>query len=216
MKVSYIIRQAIVINAPFLLIQLSECMCLSMCVSTTSCNTHPDFIGVVWVVHTLTNVTVACRPRRHEQLKIIKEHLHWASDNKRQNHKARVTTEEQKDTGGNSIHNLLVLYCRALVWDETLLIAYLFKDEEVEEDHAEVVNNKCLAELEGLSVLHVLGPQPEEQQVGGADGQRGQGVVHQRPFLHPLVCGTEMLGALHNHSYCSQHTDTVWVQCQLI
>lgn len=70
-----------------------------MCVSTTSRNTHPDFIGVVWVVHTLTNVTVACRPRRHEQLKITKEHLHWATDNKWQNHIVRVTTEEQKDTG---------------------------------------------------------------------------------------------------------------------
>lgn len=67
---------------------------------------------------------------------------------------------------------------------------YLFKDEEVEEDHAKVVHDEGFAELEGLSVLHVLGPQPEEQQVGGADGQCGQGVVHQRPFLHPLVCVT--------------------------
>lgn len=69
-------------------------------------------------------------------------------------------------------------------------MCYLFKDEEVEEDHAKVVHDEGFAELEGLSVLHVLGPQPEEQQVGGADGQRGQGVVHQRPFLHPLVCMT--------------------------
>lgn len=64
---------------------------------------------------------------------------------------------------------------------------YLFKDEEVEEDHAEVVDNEGLAELERLSVLHVFGPQPEEEQVGTADSQRGERVVHQRPFLHPLV-----------------------------
>lgn len=69
----------------------------------------------------------------------------------------------------------------------------LFKDEEVEEDHAEIVHNEGFAELEGLLVLHVLGPQPEEEQVGGADGQRGQGVVHQRPFLHPFVCVTDVL-----------------------
>lgn len=72
-------------------------------------------------------------------------------------------------------------------------IRYLFKDEEVEEDHAEVVHDEGSAELEGLSVLHVLGPQPEEQQVGGADGQRGQRVVHQRPFLHPFVCVADVL-----------------------
>lgn len=76
----------------------------------------------------------------------------------------------------------------------------LFKDEEVEEDHAEVVDDEGFAELEGLSVLHVFGPQPEEEQVGGADGQCGQGVVHQRPFLHSLVCGADVLIALHNHS----------------
>lgn len=75
---------------------------------------------------------------------------------------------------------------------EFVIINYLFKDEEVEEDHAEVVDDEGFAELEGLSVLHVLGPQPEEQQVGGADGQRGQGVVHQRPFLHSLVCVTDV------------------------
>lgn len=73
------------------------------------------------------------------------------------------------------------------------VIRYLFKDEEVEEDHAEVVHHEGFAELQGLSVLHVLGPQPQEQQVGGADGQRGQGVVHQRPFLHPFVCVTDAL-----------------------
>lgn len=67
-------------------------------------------------------------------------------------------------------------------------MTYLFKDEEVEEDHAEVVDDECFAELERFSVLHVFGTQPKEQQVGGADGQRGQGVVHQRPFLHSLVC----------------------------
>lgn len=50
---------------------------------------------------------------------------------------------------------------------------YLFKDEEVEEDHAEVVDNKGFAELEGLSVLHVFGPKPEKEEVGGADGERG-------------------------------------------
>lgn len=80
------------------------------------------------------------------------------------------------------------------------MVTYLFKDEEVEEDHAEIVNNEGFAELEGLSVLHVFGPQPEEQQVGGTDGQRGQGVVHQRPFLHPLVCRIDILIALHNYS----------------
>lgn len=77
---------------------------------------------------------------------------------------------------------------------------YLFKDEEVEEDHAEVVNDEGFAELEGLPVLHVFGPQPEEQQVGGADGQCGQGVVHQGPFLHSLVCRTDVLTVLHNPS----------------
>lgn len=77
---------------------------------------------------------------------------------------------------------------------------YLFKDEEVEEDHAEVVNDEGFAELERLPVLHVFGPQPEEQQVGGADGQCGQGVVHQGPFLHSLVCTTDVLAALHNPS----------------
>lgn len=50
---------------------------------------------------------------------------------------------------------------------------YLFKDEEVEEDHAEVVDNEGFAELEGLSVLHVFGPKPEKEEVGGADGERG-------------------------------------------
>lgn len=65
----------------------------------------------------------------------------------------------------------------------------LFKDEEVEENHAEVVDDEGFAELESLSVLHVFGPQPEEEQVGGADGQRGEGVVHQGPLLHSLVCG---------------------------
>lgn len=50
---------------------------------------------------------------------------------------------------------------------------YLLKDEEVEEDHAEVVNDEGFAELEGLPVLHVFGSQPKEQQVGGADGQSG-------------------------------------------
>lgn len=50
---------------------------------------------------------------------------------------------------------------------------YLLEDEEVEEDHAEVVNDEGFAELEGLPVLHVFGSQPEEEQVGGADGQGG-------------------------------------------
>lgn len=50
---------------------------------------------------------------------------------------------------------------------------YLLEDEEVEEDHAEVVNDESFAELEGLPVLHVFGSQPKEQQVGGADGQSG-------------------------------------------
>lgn len=87
--------------------------------------------------------------------------------------------------------------------------AYLFADEEVEEDHAEVVDNEGLAELEGLPVLHVFGPQPQKQQVGGADGQRRQGVVHQRPFLHTFVCGTDVLMALRNSSQRS----TVPAQC---
>lgn len=69
---------------------------------------------------------------------------------------------------------------------------YLFKDEEVEEDHAEVVNNERLTELEGLSVLHVFGAQPEEEQIGAADSQRGEWVVHQRPFLHSLICRTHI------------------------
>lgn len=87
----------------------------------------------------------------------------------------------------------------------------LFEDEEVEEDHAEVVDDEGFAELEGFSVLHVLGPQPEKEQVGGADGQCGQGVVHQRPFLHPLVCGTQsFLPALHNVCIA-----TVWEQSRL-
>lgn len=79
-------------------------------------------------------------------------------------------------------------------------MSYLFEDEEVEEDHAEVVNDERFAELEGLPVLHVFGPQPEKQQVGGADGQSGQGVVHQGPFLHSLICMTDVLTALHNDS----------------
>lgn len=77
-------------------------------------------------------------------------------------------------------------------------LIHLFEDEEVEEDHAEVVDDEGFAKLEGLPVLHVFGPQPEEQEVRRTDGQRGQGVVHQRPFLHPLVCGTHVLKALHN------------------
>ena len=81
----------------------------------------------------------------------------------------------------------------------TLRPAHLFEDEEVEEDHAEVVYDQGLAELEGLPVLHVLGPQPEEQQVGAADGQRGQRVVHQGPFLHPLVCRAETQDFKHLH-----------------
>lgn len=79
-------------------------------------------------------------------------------------------------------------------------MSYLFEDEEVEEDHAEVVNDEGFAELEGLPVLHVFGPQPEEQQVGGTDGQSGQRVVHQGPFLHSLICMTDVLTALHNAS----------------
>lgn len=47
---------------------------------------------------------------------------------------------------------------------------YLFEDEEVEEDHTEVVDNECFAKLEGLPVLHIFGPQPEKQQVGCTDG----------------------------------------------
>lgn len=42
------------------------------------------------------------------------------------------------------------------------VMIYLFKDEGIEDDHAEVVDNEDFAELEGLSVLHVFGPQPEE------------------------------------------------------
>lgn len=38
--------------------------------------------------------------------------------------------------------------------------AHLFKNEEIEEDHAEVVHNKGLSELKRLTVLHVFGPQP--------------------------------------------------------
>lgn len=64
---------------------------------------------------------------------------------------------------------------------------HLFEDEEVKDDHAEVVDDEGLPQLEGFSALHVLGSQPEEEQVGGADGQRGQRRVHQRPFLHTLV-----------------------------
>lgn len=37
--------------------------------SALCATTHPDFIGVVRVVHGLADVAVACRPRRHEQLK---------------------------------------------------------------------------------------------------------------------------------------------------
>lgn len=54
-----------------------------------------------------------------------------------------------------------------------LRVFYLLEDEEVEEDHAEVVNNESFAELERLPVLHIFGSQPKEQQVGGADGQSG-------------------------------------------
>lgn len=43
-----------------------------------------------------------------------------------------------------------------------LMIVYLFKDEGIEDNHAEIVDNEGFAELEGLSVLHVFGPQPEE------------------------------------------------------
>lgn len=104
-----------------------------------------------------------------------------------------------RKTSTDSTYSLLLFHTRRTT-QEHLSITYFFKDEEVEEDHAEVVNNEGFAELEGLSVLHVFGPQPEEQQVGGADGQRGQRVVHQRPFLHSLVCGTDVLRALHNYS----------------
>lgn len=77
---------------------------------------------------------------------------------------------------------------------------HLFKDKGIEDDHAEVVDDESFTKLKRLPVLHVFGPQPEEQQVGGADGQRGQGVVHQRPFLHSLVCGTDVCPMLQIHS----------------
>lgn len=38
--------------------------------------------------------------------------------------------------------------------------AHLFENEEIEEDHAEVVHNECLSELKWFTVFHVLGPQP--------------------------------------------------------
>lgn len=65
---------------------------------------------------------------------------------------------------------------------------HLFEDEKVKDNHAEVVHNEGLPELERLPVPHELWPQPEEEQVWRADGQRGERWGHQRPFFHTLVC----------------------------
>lgn len=59
-------------------------------------------------------------------------------------------------------HIQLTVFAHGDKQKNQIIVTYLFKDEEVEEDHAEIVDNECFAELEGLSVLHVFGSQPEE------------------------------------------------------
>lgn len=91
----------------------------------------------------MTDVTVARRPRSHKELR-----------NKSTQLSICFVTQ-----AGQSISPTVGFY--------------LLEDEEVEEDHAEVVYDEGFAELEGLPVLHVFRSQPKEEQVGGADGQSG-------------------------------------------
>ena len=67
---------------------------------------------------------------------------------------------EEQETHGHGIIKPCVAQCFSAV------STYLFENEEIEDDHAEVVHNECLSKLKRLTVLHVLGPQPEEEQVG--------------------------------------------------
>ena len=52
---------------------------------------------------------------------------------------------------------------------------YFFGYVEVEDHHAEVVHYEGLPQLEGLAILHVSRPRPQEEQVQAADGQGGEG-----------------------------------------
>lgn len=71
------------------------------------------------------------------------------------------------------------------------LCTYLNKAVGGEEDHAEVVDNEDLLQLEGLSVGHQRGPHLHESEVRQTDDEAGPGGGHHEPALHPRVCGGE-------------------------
>lgn len=144
---------------------------------------HPDFIRILWIVHRLTDVAVLCCSCRHEQLK---------------NNKIRYLLKLPKSKVNKQLSGLFGGDSHRKKGE----IKYLLEDEQVEKDHAEVVDDQSFAQLKRFSVLHVFGPKPEEEQVRGADGQSGQRAVHQRPFFHSFVCKR------HRHAF-TQNSNSV-------
>ena len=87
------------------------------------------------------------------------------------------------------------------------LCSYLNKAVGGEEDHAEVVHNEDLLQLEGLSVGHQRGPHLHESGVSQTDDEAGPGGGHHEPALHPRVCGERE--RRNNHSLYIEKVDTL-------
>ena len=87
------------------------------------------------------------------------------------------------------------------------LCSYLNKAVGGEEDHAEVVHNEDLLQLEGLSVGHQRGPHLHESEVGQTDDEAGPGGGHHEPALHPRVWGERE--RRNNHSLYIEKVDTL-------